>query len=113
MATNEETRSARAARLDTLHEQLTASVEQLVTGDDWRRSLQFAARFRSRSFGNTLLIWSQHLARFEQGRVPHPQPTYVAGYERCSGSASGRGRWCIRGSCRRCCCPLASSDRSR
>jgi len=81
MATNEETRSARAARLDTLHEQLTASVEQLVTGDDWRRSLQFAARFRSRSFGNTLLIWSQHLARFEQGRVPHPQPTYVAGYE--------------------------------
>jgi hypothetical protein len=41
------------------------------------------------------------------GCAPTPLTT------RCSGSASGRGRWCIRGSCRRCCCPPASSGRSR
>lgn len=31
----------------------------------------------------------------------------------CSGSASGRDHWCIRGSCLRCCCPPASNVRSR
>lgn len=80
MATDEETRAARDAKLDALHERLTAAVDQLVTGDDWGRALEFAARFRSRSFGNTLLILVQHLDAFEKGRVPDPEPTYVAGY---------------------------------
>ena len=52
----------------------------LVTGDDWKRALEFAARFRSRSFNNTMLIYVQHYAAFQQGRVPEPMPTYVAGY---------------------------------
>lgn len=81
MATDEETRAARDAKLDALHERLTGAVEQLVSGDDWRRALEFAARFRSRSFGNTLLIWSQHLDAYEKGLVPDPEPTYVAGYK--------------------------------
>ncbi|WP_420112547.1 ArdC-like ssDNA-binding domain-containing protein [Pseudactinotalea sp.] len=81
MATTEEARAARDAKLDELHEHLTGAVERLVTGDDWRRALEFAARFRSRSFGNTLLIWVQHLDAFEQGRVPNPEPSYVAGYK--------------------------------
>ena len=34
-----------------------------------RHALEFAARFRSRSFGNTLLIWSQHLDAFEKFMV--------------------------------------------
>lgn len=81
MATNEEARAARDAKLERLHERLTAAVDQLVSGDDWRRALEFAARFRSRSFNNTLLIWVQHQAAFEQGWVPEPFPTYVAGYK--------------------------------
>jgi hypothetical protein len=81
MATDEEARAARDAKLDALHERLTAAVGQLSSGDDWKRALEFAARFRSRSFGNTLLIWAQHLDAFEQGRVPEPEPSYVAGYK--------------------------------
>lgn len=80
MATNEEMRAAREARLEELHERLAGAVEQLVTGEDWARALSFAARFRSRSFNNTLLIWVQHQAAFGQGRVPGPYPTLVAGY---------------------------------
>ncbi len=81
MATREEARQQREARLDELHEKLTSAVEQLVTGEDWAEALTFAAKFRSRSFNNVLLIWQQHQAAFEQGRVPDPFPTLVAGYK--------------------------------
>jgi hypothetical protein len=81
MATDEEVRAARDAKLDALHERLVGAVQQLVSGEDWRRALEFAARFRSRSFGNTLLIFVQHLDAFEKGLVPNPEPTYVAGYK--------------------------------
>ncbi|PVW02353.1 serine/arginine repetitive matrix protein 2 [Microbacterium sp. Gd 4-13] len=81
MATGEEVRAARDAKLDELHERLASAVERLVSRDDWHRALEFAARFRARSFGNTLLIWVQHLEAFEQGRVPDPEPSYVAGYK--------------------------------
>ena len=80
MAVTEEARAARDARLDELRERLTGAVESLVSGQDWARALAFAARFRSRSFNNTLLIWVQHEAAFEAGRVPEPFPSYVAGY---------------------------------
>lgn len=81
MATREEAREAREAKLDELHEKLTGAVERLVTGEDWADALRFAAKFRSRSFNNVLLIWEQHMAAFEQGRVPEPFPTLVAGYK--------------------------------
>jgi hypothetical protein len=81
MATTEEQRAERDAKLDALHERLTGAVEQLVSGDDWKRALEFAARFRSRSFNNTLLIWAQHLDAFEQGRVEAAEPSYVAGFK--------------------------------
>ena len=68
------------AKLERLHAQLADAVATLVTGDDWVRALEFAAQFRSRSFNNALLIWMQHLAAFEQGRVAEPTPTYVAGF---------------------------------
>lgn len=74
------TDGATKAKLERLHSQLADAVATLVTGDDWSRALGFAARFRSRSFNNTLLIWMQHLAAFEQGRVAEPMPTYVAGF---------------------------------
>ena len=85
MASNEDARAAREAKLDELHEKLTGAVESLVSGDDWRQALAFAARFRSRSFNNTMLIWVQHKAAFEAGRVPEPFPTLVAGYRQWQG----------------------------
>lgn len=81
MATRQEARGAREAKFDELHERLTGAVERLVSGPDWVRALAFAARFRSRSFNNTLLIWVAHAEAFEQGRVPEPFPSYVAGYK--------------------------------
>lgn len=81
MATTEEARAARDAKLDALHEQLTGAVESLVSGEDWKRALEFTARFRARSFNNTLLIWVQHQSAFEAGRVPEPEPSYVAGFK--------------------------------
>lgn len=72
--------TAREAKLDALHQRLTESVGALVSGEDWKRALEFAARFRSRSFNNTMLIHLQHYAAFQQGRVPEPTPTYVAGF---------------------------------
>lgn len=81
MASTSDLRAAREAKLDELHEKLTGAVAQLVSGDDWRNALAFAARFRSRSFNNTLLIWVQHQVAFEAGRVSEPFPTLVAGYK--------------------------------
>ncbi|WP_240756432.1 ImmA/IrrE family metallo-endopeptidase [Micrococcus luteus] len=60
---------------------LTAAVDQLVSGEDWKRALEFAARFRAKSFNNTLLIWAQHLDLYEAGRTSAPEPTFVAGYK--------------------------------
>lgn len=81
MATKEEARQKREAKLEELHERLTGAVEHLVTGEDWAEALTFAAKFRSRSFNNVILIWEQHQAAFETGKVPEPFPTYVAGYK--------------------------------
>ena len=70
----------RNAKVDGLHDRLTSAVESLVTGEDWRRAMEFAARFRARSFNNTLLIWVQHSIAHTEGRVPDPSPTYAAGF---------------------------------
>ncbi|GAB4086397.1 hypothetical protein GCM10028784_30270 [Myceligenerans cantabricum] len=78
----EQKKADRDAKLEALQRKLTGAVESLVTGQDWQRALRFAARFRARSFGNTLLIWVQHAAAHEQGLVPDPDPTYVAGFQR-------------------------------
>jgi hypothetical protein len=67
--------------LETLHKHLTEAVGRLVSADDWRRTLEFAAQFRSRSFGNTLLIRAQHLNAYDAGHVPEPEPSYVSGYK--------------------------------
>src|SRR6478735_4408493 len=80
MTHQDPTAAAAEAKLERLHAQLVDAVATLVTGDDWVRALEFAARFRSRSFNNTMLIWMQHITAFEQGRVPEPTPTYVAGF---------------------------------
>ena len=76
-----EAQEAREAKLDALHTKLTESVGALVSGGDWCRALEFSARFRSRSFNNTMLIYIQHNEAFQLGRVPAPTPTYVAGFK--------------------------------
>lgn len=78
---NTSTIQRREEKLEALQQQLTDAVTALVTGEDWRRALTFAAQFRSRSFNNTLLIWTQHQQAYAIGRVPEPTPTYVAGFQ--------------------------------
>ncbi len=79
--TADEVREAREAKLTELSERLEGAVGRLVSGEDWAAAVRFAARFRSRSFANTLLIFAQHQDAFEQGRVSEPFPSYVAGFE--------------------------------
>lgn len=96
-ATSDEDVQARAAarqeKLDAAHTRLLDAVGALTSGADWRRALAFAARFRSRSFNNTLLIYVQHAEAFAQGRVPDPVPTYVAGF----GQWKALGRHVLKG----------------
>ena len=73
--------ATREEKLDALQQKLAQSVGNLVTGNDWKRAMEFAARFRTRSFNNTLLICVQHAAAFQEGRVPEPAPSYVAGFK--------------------------------
>jgi len=73
--------AAQEAKLEALHQQLSDAVASLVTGEDWKRALTFAAQFRSRSFNNTMLIYAQHYRAHTEGRVPEPMPTYVAGFK--------------------------------
>ena len=80
MPDSDQAGSARDERILQLHEQLVNAVNGLVSSDDWRRAMEFAARFRGRSFNNTLLIWVQHTAAHAAGRVPDPMPSYVAGF---------------------------------
>lgn len=80
MVMTNETRAAREDKLQRLHDTLAGAVEALVSGDDWKRALTFAAQFRSRSFLNTLLIYAQHAERYAVGSVSEPVPTYVAGF---------------------------------
>lgn len=80
MTTQVRGRASREAKLEALQEQLSESVAALVTGEDWKRALTFAAQFRGRSFGNSMLIAVQHFAAYNEGRVTDPTPTYVAGF---------------------------------
>ncbi|WP_146073457.1 ArdC family protein [Cryobacterium sp. N22] len=80
MSTEPQTRQGWDAKIAGLHERLVASVEALVTGNEWKRALEFSAHFRSRSFNNSLLIWAQHSEAHERGSVPTALPSYVAGF---------------------------------
>lgn len=72
--TSEQRAAERSAKLDAIHERLTAAVEGPVTGDYRRRATEFGARFRSRSFRNSRLIEVQHLEAYNLGMVPQPFP---------------------------------------
>ncbi|WP_447925358.1 ArdC family protein [Georgenia muralis] len=72
--------AVREAKLDEAHKRLAAAVDAMAGSGAYRRAVEFAARFRSRSFNNALLIVAQHAEAYEAGRVPTPEPTLVAGY---------------------------------
>jgi hypothetical protein len=62
---------ARTDRLKELHDQLSSTVETLVTSEDWQAMLAVAARFHRYSASNVMLILAQR-----------PTATRVAGYKR-------------------------------
>lgn len=68
------------SRVEELQRQLTAEIESVQSGEDWRRMLQVASRLHRYSANNLILISVQHAAAFRSGRVSSPTPTYVAGF---------------------------------
>jgi hypothetical protein len=73
-------REQAAARVAAAQEVLAAEVAALVTGEDWRQFLDFQAKLHDYSANNVMLIFAQHAKAYEEGRVPEPLPTYVAGF---------------------------------
>lgn len=57
----------------------SGSTTEFHAKKDW--TLEFAARFRARSFANTMLIFTQHEKSFKLGLVPDPMPTHVANHK--------------------------------
>jgi hypothetical protein len=73
-------REQAAARVAAAQEVLAAEVAALVSGDDWRQFLDFQAKLHDYSANNVMLIFAQHAKAYEEGWVPEPMPTYVAGF---------------------------------
>lgn len=78
--TRQSHRTATRARVEQLQRQLTAEIETIQSGQDWQRLLDLASRLHRYSANNLLLIAIQHAAAHEDGRVPTPTPTHVAGF---------------------------------
>ncbi|MDP9442133.1 MAG: ArdC-like ssDNA-binding domain-containing protein, partial [Actinomycetota bacterium] len=70
----------RAAKVAAAQETLQAEIARITTGEDWRRFLRVQARLHHYSANNVQLIWAQHAQAHAEGRVPAPEPTYVAGF---------------------------------
>jgi phage replication-related protein YjqB (UPF0714/DUF867 family) len=92
--TREQYRERVAAKVAAAQEVLAAEVASLVTGDDWRRFLDFQVMLHDYSANNVMLIFAQHARAYEEGRVPEPAPTYIAGFEtwRALGRTVERGQ---------------------
>lgn len=76
----EEAERARAAKVAAAQETLQHEIARITTGEDWQRFLTMQARLHHYSAGNVQLIWAQHAEAHAEGRVPEPEPTYVAGF---------------------------------
>ena len=92
--TKEQHRDRTAEKVTAAQEVLAAEVAALVTGDDWRQFLDFQAKLHDYSANNVMLIFAQHAKAYQEGRVPEPTPTFVAGYEtwRALGRSVDRGQ---------------------
>ncbi len=65
----------------------------LSSREDWRRFLDFQARFHQHSPNNVMLIHAQHAQAFADGLVPTPEPGFVAGFN----TWKALGRSVVRG----------------
>jgi antirestriction protein ArdC len=92
--TREQYRERAAAKVAAAQEVLAAEVGALVTGADWQEFLDFQATLHDYSANNVMLIFAQHARAYEEGRVPEPTPTYIAGFEtwRALGRSVERGQ---------------------
>jgi antirestriction protein ArdC len=78
--TREQYREKVAEKVTAAQEVLAGEIASLVTGDDWRRFLEFQSKLHDYSPNNVMLIFAQHAKAFEEGRVDAPTPSYVAGF---------------------------------
>lgn len=78
--TREQSRDRAAEKVAAAQEVLAAEVASLVTGDDWRQFLDFQAKLHDYSANNVMLIFAQHAKAYEEGRVPEPSPSFIAGF---------------------------------
>ena len=69
-AEREAAREARAAKVEQMHDELSAAVDALTQTGQWQHWLDFLASFHRYSFNNTLLI-----------QVQCPHATHVAGFK--------------------------------
>jgi hypothetical protein len=92
--TREQYREQMAAKVNAAQEVLAAEVGALVSGEDWRQFLDFQAQLHDYSANNVMLIFAQHGRAYEEGRVPEPAPTFIAGFEtwRALGRSVERGQ---------------------
>jgi hypothetical protein len=92
--TRDQYRERAAAKVAAAQEVLAAEVGALVTGEDWQQFLDFQAMLHDYSANNVMLIFAQHARAYEEGRVPEPTPTYIAGFEtwRALGRSVERGQ---------------------
>lgn len=79
--TKEQYRELTAAKVAAAEAVLADEVAGLVTGEDWRRFLDHQAKLHDLDASNVLLVVAQHRSAYEQGRVPDPAPSYVAGFD--------------------------------
>jgi hypothetical protein len=77
---SDELAQATAAKVEATQRRLEAEIAKLVSGEDWRRYLDFQSRLHRYSAGNTQLIGAAHAQAYSEGLVPSPEPSFVAGY---------------------------------
>lgn len=77
--------AARAAKVTEAQATLVEAVKSIQSGDDWRHFLDLQSRLHSYSANNAMLIAAQHARAFKEGRVPTPEPSYVAGFRTWKG----------------------------
>ncbi|MST31888.1 serine/arginine repetitive matrix protein 2, partial [Acidimicrobiaceae bacterium USS-CC1] len=83
-----------AAKIAEAQRTLATEVAKLVTGEDWRRFLDFQAKLHAYSPNNVMLAVAQHAQAFADGLVGSEHPTHLAGFHtwRALGRTVDRGQ---------------------
>jgi antirestriction protein ArdC len=68
------------AKVEAAQAELSTAVGAIVTGDDWRRYLEFQAKMHAYSPNNIMLLVAQHEDRYQAGITPNPSPGFIAGF---------------------------------